>query len=88
MRRPNDQVTSGEDLLVGIDLHKSRWHVTIRTMDWSCLAPVFQGPGKLCSAYWLDMLAGVAADTTSISISLSALFSIFERQEKFLIFNL
>jgi transposase len=33
MRRPKDQVTSGEDLFVGIDLHKSRWHVTIRTFD-------------------------------------------------------
>ena len=33
MRRPKDQVTSEEDLFVGIDLHKDRWHVTIRTMD-------------------------------------------------------
>jgi hypothetical protein len=33
MRRPKDQVTSGEDLFVRIDLHKSRWHVTIRTFD-------------------------------------------------------
>jgi len=33
MRRLNHQVTSGEDLFVGIDLHKHRWHVTIRTVD-------------------------------------------------------
>ena len=33
MRRPKHQVTSGEDLFVGIDLHKQRWHVTIRTFD-------------------------------------------------------
>ena len=33
MRRPKHQVTSGEDLFVGIDLHKHRWHVTIRTFD-------------------------------------------------------
>ena len=33
MRHPKHQVTSEEDLFVGIDLHKDRWHVTIRTMD-------------------------------------------------------
>ena len=33
MRHPKHQVASGEDLFVGIDLHKDRWHVTIRTMD-------------------------------------------------------
>ena len=33
MRRPKHQVTGGEDLFVGIDLHKIRWHVTIRTFD-------------------------------------------------------
>jgi len=33
MRRPKHQVTSEEDLFVGIDLHKIRWHVTIRTVD-------------------------------------------------------
>jgi transposase len=33
MRRPKHQMTSGEDLFVGIDLHKQRWHVTIRTRD-------------------------------------------------------
>jgi hypothetical protein len=29
MRRPKNQITGGEDLFVGIDLHKNRWHVTI-----------------------------------------------------------
>jgi hypothetical protein len=33
MRRLKHQVTSGEDLFVGIDLHKNRWYVTIRTVD-------------------------------------------------------
>jgi transposase len=33
MRRPKHQVTREEDLFVGIDLHKHRWHVTIRTFD-------------------------------------------------------
>ena len=33
MRHPKHQVTGEEDLFVGIDLHKDRWHVTIRTMD-------------------------------------------------------
>jgi transposase len=33
MRHPMHQVTGEEDLFVGIDLHKDRWHVTIRTMD-------------------------------------------------------
>jgi hypothetical protein len=33
MRRPKHQVTSGEDLFIGIDLHKHRWDVTIRTFD-------------------------------------------------------
>jgi len=33
MRRPKHQVTREEDLFIGIDLHKQRWHVTIRTVD-------------------------------------------------------
>jgi transposase len=33
MRRPKHHMTNGEDLFVGIDLHKQRWHVTIRTRD-------------------------------------------------------
>ena len=33
MRRPKNQITGGEDLLVGIDLHKNRWHITILTFD-------------------------------------------------------
>ncbi len=33
MRRPKHPVTRDEELFVGIDLHKHRWHVTIRTFD-------------------------------------------------------
>jgi transposase len=33
MRYPRHQVTNGEDLFVGVGLHKQRWHVTIRTRD-------------------------------------------------------
>src|SRR5512147_1061579 len=33
MRRPKNQVTNEEDLFIGIDLHKQRWHLTIRTFD-------------------------------------------------------
>ena len=33
MRRPKHQMINGEDLFIGIDLHKQRWHVTIRTRD-------------------------------------------------------
>jgi transposase len=33
MRRRKHQVTREEDLFVGIDLHKHRWHVSIRTVD-------------------------------------------------------
>jgi hypothetical protein len=33
MRRPKHQMINGEDLFIGIDLHKQRWHVTIRTQD-------------------------------------------------------
>ncbi len=33
MRRPKHQAMSGENLFVGIDIHKKRWHVTIRTLD-------------------------------------------------------
>ena len=29
MRRLNRQKVTGEDLFIGIDLHKARWHVTI-----------------------------------------------------------
>jgi hypothetical protein len=34
MRHPKKQVTGGEGLFVGIDLHKHRWHITIRTVDY------------------------------------------------------
>ncbi len=33
MRRTKHHVTSEEDLIVGIDLLKIRWHVTIRTIE-------------------------------------------------------
>ncbi len=33
MKRPKDMVSGGEDLFVGIDPHKIRWHVAIRTTD-------------------------------------------------------
>jgi hypothetical protein len=33
MRRPKDKLTGGEDLFVGIDLPKIRWHVTIKPFD-------------------------------------------------------
>jgi transposase len=33
MRRPKHQITNGEEVFVGIDLHKQRWHVTIRTRN-------------------------------------------------------
>jgi hypothetical protein len=32
MRRPKHQVTSEEDLFVGIHLHKNRWSVSIRDL--------------------------------------------------------
>ena len=30
---PKEKGVGKEDLFVGIDLHKQRWHVTIRTLD-------------------------------------------------------
>ena len=33
MRRLKEKMIDKEDLFVGIDLHKQRWHVTIRTWD-------------------------------------------------------
>jgi hypothetical protein len=33
MRGIKDHVAGGEELFVWIDLHKNRWHVTIRTLD-------------------------------------------------------
>jgi hypothetical protein len=33
MRRPEHQIAHGEELFIGIDLHKQRWHVTIRTRE-------------------------------------------------------
>lgn len=31
MRRPEHQIAHGEELFIGIDLHKQRWHVTIES---------------------------------------------------------
>ena len=33
MRRHKKQEVTGEELFVGVDLHKNKWHVTIRTWD-------------------------------------------------------
>jgi hypothetical protein len=33
MRRLKEKMVDKEDLFVGIDLHKQRWHITIRTFD-------------------------------------------------------
>jgi hypothetical protein len=33
MGRPKHPELTDEELFVGIDLHKHRWHVTIRTFD-------------------------------------------------------
>ena len=57
MRRPKHQVTSEEDLFVGIDLHKIRWHVTIRTVDLELFSASIPGNWEVsCSVYWLDTL--------------------------------
>ena len=56
MRQPKHQVTSEEDLFVGIDLHKIRWHVTIRTVDLELFSASIPGNWSLSSVYWLDTL--------------------------------
>ncbi len=33
MRRPKEKRLDKEELFIGIDLHKQRWHVTVRTFD-------------------------------------------------------
>ncbi len=53
MSRQKEKLVDKEDLFIGIDLHKQRWHVTIRTSDIEFSAPAFPGPGRLCSEYWL-----------------------------------
>lgn len=44
MRRKRKEIIQGEDLFIGIDLHKRTWHITIRTNDFE----VFSGsiPGS------------------------------------------
>jgi hypothetical protein len=49
MRRLKHQVTNGEDLFVGIDLHKHRWHVTIRTFDVELFSASSQSSTTLAS---------------------------------------
>ena len=56
MRRPKNQITGGEDIFVGIHLHKNRSHVTIRTFDVKFFCVSIPGTGKLCTAFWPDML--------------------------------
>ena len=46
MRRSKEQVTGEEDLFVGIDLHKIRWHVTIRTLDLELFSASIPGTGE------------------------------------------
>ncbi len=33
MSRQKEKLVDKEDLFIGIDLHKQRWHVTIRTFE-------------------------------------------------------
>jgi hypothetical protein len=33
MKTKGEEIKLGEDLFVGIDLHKRSWHVTIKTVD-------------------------------------------------------
>lgn len=43
MRRSKHQVTGEEVLFVGIDLHKTKWHVTIRTLDMELFSASIPG---------------------------------------------
>jgi transposase len=43
MRRSKHPVTRDEELFVGIDLHKHRWHVTIRTFDFELFSASIPG---------------------------------------------
>jgi hypothetical protein len=57
MRRSKHQVTSGEDLFIGIDLHKIRWHVTIRTFDLelsiASIPRTWEAPGRRDGEWFL-----------------------------------
>jgi hypothetical protein len=64
MRRSKHQVTGGEDLFVGIDLHKIRWHVTIRTFDvelFSASIPRDLGgtAARIGAIYWPPKAGGL-----------------------------
>jgi hypothetical protein len=43
MRNPKHQVTGKEDLFIGIDLHKHRWHVIIRTVGMELFSASIPG---------------------------------------------
>jgi len=70
MRRPKHPEATDEELFVGIDLHKHRWHVTIRTVDgelfsasipgtWEALQRVLAryAEHRLQAVYEADILA-------------------------------
>lgn len=44
MRAERKEIIAGDDLYVGIDLHKRTWHITIRTTDWEVFSASI--PGK------------------------------------------
>ena len=50
MRRPKHQVISGEDLFVGIDPHKHRWHVTVCTVDLELFSASIPGTWEYLAA--------------------------------------
>ena len=43
MSRRDRQRLSGEDLFVGIDLHKKKWHETIRMLDAELFSGIISG---------------------------------------------
>jgi hypothetical protein len=56
MRRCKHAVTREKELFFGIDLHKHRRHVTIRTFDVELLSASIPITGQLCSTCWHDLL--------------------------------
>lgn len=49
MKKQRKDVGSGEELFVGIDLHKLSWHVSIRTAD----AELFSGSLYFDKDFWI-----------------------------------
>lgn len=43
MKRKSKQITQGEELYVGIDLHKRTWHITIRASDFEVFSASISG---------------------------------------------